>query len=336
MAANSGDLVQNLIKGGLAPQAATLIANAIANAGTPQLAQARDSTDSTPVDQLRLITPDVRRYQLTNLDYSPSRPFQQRLETVANKYTEENTDHPYKDSQPVVAAAPLANPRVQAGDYIKVENGLDGDAQVSTITLRLRTKPGSHLRIDPSTGSIDGVPLTVKTEAKFLSAEFVERDEATELVISLRGLEKKEVRLADNKSQYFWGWPTGQPEEPSRLFTPAGVLHAWCYFNPAAKPDLTPASDGMNIYIDSGLHISSVYRYGQGRYRVTMSRATPGIKYHVAVTCWSETTRSVVGVVRTNADGLGLSQPTTTQFGFSTVGDNDAHVLVDGTIAVFA
>ena len=56
MATNSGQLVQALVDGGVKPAAARVIANALANADTPQFSGTRDVQDATPTDQLRMVT----------------------------------------------------------------------------------------------------------------------------------------------------------------------------------------------------------------------------------------------------------------------------------------
>lgn len=201
MAATNGDLTQHLIDGGVNPITAKIIANALANAGSPQFSQGRDITDSTPTQQLRLITPDTRRYQLTNLDYSPAEPFQERIEESPGQYQGSNPDHPYKDSQPVVSAPPLANPRVQAGDYINVDNVVESGAAVSKVGLKLRTEQGRHPRLDPSTKSIEGVPFITKVESKHFAAEFTETDAGTELKTGLRNTTTVNVILGNADTQ---------------------------------------------------------------------------------------------------------------------------------------
>jgi hypothetical protein len=223
MAASNGDLTQQLIEGGLTPMAARAIANALANAASPQFSQGRDSTDATPREALRLITADTRRYSLTNLDYPVAAPFRDRLESTAGQFAGGPEDHPYKDSQPVTAAAPLANPRVQAGDYIAVDNLVDGGAEVSRVRLKLRLEPGRHLRLDPSTKSLEAVPLLTRTQGKYLSAEFVETEAGTELVISLRGLgflddsTELDLLLANGDSRKALVFPTDAAVGPASL-----------------------------------------------------------------------------------------------------------------------
>lgn len=209
MAANAGDLAQSLIEGGLSPQAARLIANAIANAASPTLSKGLDRTDATPTESLRLITADTRRYQLTNLDYTPSQPFQQRLESTATQYDPQAADHPYKDSQPVKTAAPLASPRVQGGNYVGVENVVDGGAEVSKVDLKLRSEQGRHLRLDPSTKSLEAVDFAASTQSPNLAAEFRETEQGTELVISLRNLTSIDALLGNADTRKVLVFPDG-------------------------------------------------------------------------------------------------------------------------------
>lgn len=283
MAANSNDLAQNLIRGGLAPQAATLIANAIANVSSPQLSQGRNSSDVTPKELLRLIDADTRRYQLTNLDYSPSQPFQDRIASDATKFDGAANDHPYKDSQPLVDAPPLSNPRVQAGDYITVDNEVDGEAAVSKVGLRLRLQPGVHLRLDPSTKSLQGIPLTARTEGKFLSAEFVESEDSTDLVISIRGLTTKDVRLADGSSQSLLTWENGTVT-PAPTNPEVAVCRALVIFNGTRNATNTgPSVNGGNTLLFKALNINLVQRMGQGWYKVWFTSALPDSLYTINI-----------------------------------------------------
>lgn len=223
MAANAGDLAQSLIEGGLSPQAARLIANAIANAASPTLSKGLDRTDATPTESLRLITADTRRYQLTNLDYTPSQPFQQRLESTATQYDPQAADHPYKDSQPVKTAAPLASPRVQGGNYVGVENVVDGGAEVSKVDLKLRSEQGRHLRLDPSTKSLEAVDFAASTQSPNLAAEFRETEQGTELVISLRNLTSIDALLGNADTRKVLVFPDGANAAVGPVGGAAGV-----------------------------------------------------------------------------------------------------------------
>jgi hypothetical protein len=311
MATNSGDLAQALIEGGLAPQAARIIANAIANASSPTFSQGQDRLDATPVEQLRLITPDIRRYQLTNLDYSPSAPFQERLSNTDTLYTPTGSDHPYKDSQPIVSAPPLSSPRVQGGYYVGVENNVEGDSAVSRVDLKLRSEQGRHLRLDPSTKSLEAVGFTAGSESpSTLAAEFREGEQGTELVVSLRNLEKvdlllanadsrlalvfpqaaaagpaglqagvsrsltkKSVRWADGTSQDILTWTDGTATAAPT--PPAMVMKGWAIFNGTRNSTNTGSStNSANVHLIAGSGVSAVYKVATGVYRVDLSGGT--------------------------------------------------------------
>lgn len=203
MAANSGDLVSSLIEGGISPAAASIIANALANASSPQFSSGNDRVDSTPAEQLRLITADTRRYQLTNLDYTPAEPFQKRLSGNVNAYAGGPSDHPYKDSQPVSPTPPLAQPAVRGSDYITVKNIVERNSNISEVSLDLRRDTGGrHLRLDPSTKSIESVPFIATPEVpRYLASEFRETENGTELVHGLRNLATMTVALNSGNSR---------------------------------------------------------------------------------------------------------------------------------------
>lgn len=208
MAINSGDLTQTLIEGGMTPQAARAIANALANAHSGTLSRGRDVSDATPTEQLRLITADTRRYQLTNLDFSPAAPFQDRLSSKPGEYAGGEQDHPYKDSQPISSEPPLSSPRVQGSDYIDVINSVAGNSAVSRVALRLRQQTGRHLRIDPSTKFLDALPLNAISDTpRFVSAEFFESDQSSDLKVSLRNLEQITVLLSDGTKRTVFAFP---------------------------------------------------------------------------------------------------------------------------------
>lgn len=203
MAANSGDLAQSLIEGGLSATAARIIANALANAQSPQLSAGNDRIDNTPKEQLRLITPDIRRYQLPNLDYSPSEPFQKRLSSNQGKYLAPSPDHPYTDSQPLSPTPPIGQRAVRGSDYITVTNTVENNASVAEVSLDLRLDVGGrHLRLDPSTKSIESVPLIAKPELpRFMASEFRETENGTELIHGFRNLVEVEVPTNNGDSR---------------------------------------------------------------------------------------------------------------------------------------
>lgn len=306
MATNSGDLAQALIQGGLAPQAASIIANAIANASSPTLSRGGDTTDATPTDALRLITPNIRRYQLTNLDYSPSEPFQQRISTRAGTYEARADDHPYKDSQPVNTAPPLSSPRVQGGYYVDVSNAVEGGAAVSVVDLKLRSEQGRHLRLDTSTRSLDAVGFAASTESpKVLGAEVRETEAGTEIVISLRNLvaanvllgnadtrqalifsqsaavgpatlaaggtrslSSVNVRLESGESQNLLVWTNGGTSPAPA--GPAGTLKAWAVFDGTSSTTV-----GASLTVDAkSASVSSITRVAAGKVKVNLASGT--------------------------------------------------------------
>lgn len=211
MAANSGDLAQSLIEGGLAPAAARIIANALANAASPQLSTGGDRVDSTPRQNLRLITPDTRKYQLTNLDYTPSQPFQQRIDDSSGQYDPAASDHPYKDSQPVSPTPPIAQPSVRGKDYIEVTNVVENNSNIAEVSLDIRLDVGGrHIRLDPSTRSLESTPFVASSESpKYLFSEFKETEKGTELLQSLRNLATVNVALADGSSRQMVAFSEG-------------------------------------------------------------------------------------------------------------------------------
>jgi len=215
MAANNGDLVQSLIEGGLAPQAARILGNVLANANSPAFSKGQDEEDATPTEMLRLINSDARRYMLKNLDFTPQAPFQRQIESTVGQYAGPPPDHPYKDSQPVSSAAPLAAPRIQAGDYVSVDTQVDGNAAVSKVGLRLRLQDGNHLRIDPSTKFLDAIRFAARTETpQFLAAEFVDSGPETMLLVSLRNLEQVTLLLANGDSRQAYVFPEADATGP--------------------------------------------------------------------------------------------------------------------------
>jgi hypothetical protein len=321
MATNSGDLVRTLIEGGLEAQAARAIANAIANAASPTFSQGRDISDATPTEQLRLITADTRRYQLTNLDFSPTAPFQDRLSTNPGQYAGAPADHPYKDSQPVTSAPPLSAPRVQASDYLQVDNDVDGNSAVSRVGLRLRKDTGRHLRIDPSTKFLDALPFVTSSETpRFLSAEYIEREDSTELVIALRNLEAATVELADGTTREVFVFPDAAAT-PSPYPPISARLRALVTFNATA---ITTVGGEQRASLTSAHNISKVLKVVDGAYDVYFGTQMPNTLYSVLVTAGDNDSgenpalltltsvdRSVNGVYNQNGFRVRFWTPTT-------------------------
>lgn len=181
------DLERNLISGGLEPALAKLISNAIDNAATGRLSIGGDRSDATPVEKMRLIDSDTRRYMLTNLDHPLDNPFRERLQSKGSKYSPRNTEHPYANSQPASVSPRLETLSVKAGKYISVGSATTDGVSQSEVSLSISNKGGRHARLNPSTGQIESVPLLVEVQPQNkLEATVEEREDAT--VIRLRFL----------------------------------------------------------------------------------------------------------------------------------------------------
>lgn len=276
MAANSGQLVQALIGGGVSPAAARVIANALANSNTPQFSSSRDLSDQTPAEQLRLITPDTRRYQLTNLDYSREQPYQSSLESYPGRYTQETSDHPYKDSQPVLPAPPLSAPRIIGGSYTEISDATVDGAQQTRIGLKIAKNTGSHLRANQATNSLDAVSIEISAPQGLVTAEVIEEADKTTIQLQVRGIASRSVVLHDGTTARVWSWD--DPSSPADANTflslvnpgpnsllPAGIVVAacrelplphWLWCNGQAVSRTT--------YADLFTHIGTYYGAGDG------------------------------------------------------------------------
>lgn len=174
------DLEGNLVEGGLSPAAAKLIANAIDNAATGRLSTGRQLEDSTPVDRMRLITPDTRRYVLTNLDYPST--------ASPRPYQPNGRPHPYQDSQPATANPTISTPGVTGGQFIAVDTQTANEVAQAAVTLNVKRLGGQHARLNHSTGQIESVPIRIVCEPQNrLEATVEEQSDAT--VIRLRFLQ---------------------------------------------------------------------------------------------------------------------------------------------------
>lgn len=219
MATNNGQLVQALIDGGVQPAAARVIANALANAGTPQFSQSQDLSDQTPSTALRMIDRDTRKYQFTNLDYSTEEPFERRLRTSPGQYQSNYTDHPYKDAQPVAPVPPLSKASIIGGEYVSVDNTVQDGAPLATVNLKLNSRAGTHLRINPATNSVDAVPLSFGAPQGLVTADVSEKTDSTAVEIAVRGLKTVTVLQADGTSRGLFAWVNGTVAS-STIFTP--------------------------------------------------------------------------------------------------------------------
>jgi hypothetical protein len=235
MAVDAGALVAQLIDGGLSPTASKAIANAIANAASPQFSKGGDTADVTPTEKLRLIDADTRRYELTNLDYSPTQPFNERLQGLKGLYANSDTDHPYKDAQPRVTAPPLSAPAVRGSDYIAIDTGEEQNATVHTVRLKLQNQNGQHLRINSATSSLDAVLLrAISQTPKYLAAEVRETDTGSEVVLTIRDIKQITTVLEDGSTQQVSAWAVGSP-------TANGAFTSW------AKNNLLNKTSGAEV-----------------------------------------------------------------------------------------
>ena len=189
------DLENNLVEGGITPAAAKLIANAIDNAATGRLSIGRQLNDATPTDRMRMIDSDTRRYLLTNLDHPVDSPFRQRIRSTAGQYTPRNTTHPYESSQPASASPTLKTPSVKAGKFMSVGAATTDDVAQSEVTLNIKGRGGKHARLDPATGAVESVPISVEVEPKeYLEATVEERPEGTVIRIRLKPQEFMQIK----------------------------------------------------------------------------------------------------------------------------------------------
>ena len=195
----SSDLEASLVKGGLSPSIAKVIANAISNAASTQLSVGRQYGDATPVSQMRLIDADTRRYVLTNLDYAPNAT----ATRGATPYQSKDAPHPYKDSQPATAQPTISTPAVVAGDYVAVKSGSTDQVAQAVVSIRLTERGGKHPRLDTAAKAVEAVPFSVEIDQKqLIEAVFDERAEGTVLEIRLKNL----TQMTDSTGVSFLGW----------------------------------------------------------------------------------------------------------------------------------
>lgn len=199
------DLENSLIYGGVSPAAAKIIANAISNASTSQLDIGRRYGDATPVEQLRLVTPETRKYLLTNLDQPRDGRFS-RDSSRSGQYQPRDTSHTYDGSQPAAAQPTLTTPSVTEGDYITAKQAATNSVAQAQVGLRVTQKGGTHARFNAATKAVEAVPFSVECDQEqFVEAAFEERPEGTVLKIRF----KKFQQFVDVNGNTFWGWANG-------------------------------------------------------------------------------------------------------------------------------
>jgi microcystin-dependent protein len=229
MATSNGSLIQALIDGGVAPPAARVIASALANAATPQFSQSRDVSDQTPIEELRLVTGDARKYQFPNLDYSSEEPYERTLRANPGQYVSGYSDHPYKDSQPVLPVAPLSKSRITGGEFISVDNSVEENAPLATVGLKVSKKSGVHVRLNQATNSIEAVPLEFDSPQGLVTATVAESGSATSVELAVQSLRTATIILADGSTARIRYWGDGSSSPPAQVLTPTGAILPFAY-----------------------------------------------------------------------------------------------------------
>lgn len=187
----ASDLEVNLVNGGVAPAAAKIIANAIANLATSRTDIGRRYGDATPREQLRLIDGDTRRYILGNLDQPRDGGFRRKSRSPDGRYSPRDTSHTYEGSQPSTANPTLTVQSVAEGDYIAATPAASDSVAQSKVGLKVVQKGGNHARLNPATKAVESVPFSVETDQEqFIDASFEDRPDGTVLSIRLRNLEQ--------------------------------------------------------------------------------------------------------------------------------------------------
>lgn len=311
MATNSGVLVQALIDGGVSAAAAQIIANALANANTPQLSQARDVSDQTPVEQLRLIDRDSRLYQFNNLDYSSEDPYERVLRGNPGQYTSSTSDHPYKDAQPVLPVPPLSRPRINPGLYTKVDNTVESGAPLSTIGLNVVKSLGPHLRVNQSTNTVEAVPLAFTSPQGLVTAASTEASDSTSIELQVRSLSSMSLLKADGTSIGVQAWP-------DTSVTPATIFTAWAQANVLNKPDAASLLSAIG---------APAYSTGTWTPAYGADTTNPTVTYNTSITAgmWTKVGRlvSVSGrilLTAKSANGSGFLLITGLPFAAASVG----------------
>lgn len=187
----ASDLEVNLVNGGLAPAAAKILANAIANLATSRTDIGRRYGDATPTEQLRMIDGDTRRYVLDNLDQPRDGGFRRSSRSPSGRYSPRDTSHTYSNSQPASASPTLSVPSVSEGDYLSATHAAKDSVSQSKVGLKVVQKGGNHARLNPATKAVESIPFLVETDQEqFIDAKFEDRPEGTVLKLKLRNLDK--------------------------------------------------------------------------------------------------------------------------------------------------
>lgn len=186
------DLEGSLVEGGISPAAAKVISNAIANVASSQLSLGRRFGDATPARQLRVVSPDTRRYLLPNLDYDARTiPFPK----TKDRWRPRDTTHPYDSSQPATGQPTMTTQSVKAGDYMDVAPSTENSVAQSKVGLKVKNQGGQHARLNPATGAIEAVPISVVVEPQeYLEATVEEGANGTVIRIRLKPQEYMQIK----------------------------------------------------------------------------------------------------------------------------------------------
>lgn len=152
-----GAIAQELKKAGLSGDAAVRIAKILANSAQP-MRSGPVEVDTTPRG-IRNVTPNRRKFQLTNLDFVEGNPDHRRRRTGPS----ESRSRPAPASAIQTAAAPQAseNPfNVSPGTYTETRSGANG----VEVGLRI-AGTGAFITQDPSSGTLVGKSIRAEADA---------------------------------------------------------------------------------------------------------------------------------------------------------------------------
>lgn len=185
----ANDLESNLVRGGISPAAAKLLANAIGNTASSRVDIGRRYGDATPAASMRMIDGDSRKYIFDNLDQPRDGSFRRSQRGPSGKYTPRDTSHTYAESQPASASPTLTVPSVSEGDYIAAKHAATDSVSQSQVGLKVVQKGGTHARLNPATKAVEAVPFLIENDQEqFIDASFEERPDGTVLKLRLRNL----------------------------------------------------------------------------------------------------------------------------------------------------
>lgn len=136
-----GMLRSALIGAGLSPDAASNIANILANSAQDSLASSRTRTDTTP-DGLRLVGPDDRKMLFQNLDFLPGDP-DHRPQRVASSEQRDPARPPPNVTEKIAPQQTTATYRVAGGNLSDASGA--GDAVEVNVRSRIAKQPSGGL-----------------------------------------------------------------------------------------------------------------------------------------------------------------------------------------------